>query len=570
MILLILSNQLLSLVWCDDEAVLIRVEYQGLPAICQHCQIFGHEIAKCVSTQVAHLISLQKNTEEQTTELVDEWTTVTAKGKRKVGEPEPVLSPILEEETNPINMIVELAPNPVVEEAPQPYQAVVDLSEGSEEINAVMDPAKEMDKFTEKVLEITKLVIPQTAEHMESVIAEVKLAREIKKASTHQVANQMSGKSSGKGTSSQRRKKRGLNDPSKHKEIKNLVLNENINVMGVLETKIKQITELATNDVFFATFVYAENKHNLRLPLFESLAQISRAKSKSPSIFLGDFNATRIRQEKVEGSSNWSSEHEAFNTCINESELAELSYGGCQFTWSNKRCGGEYIATKIDRVLINEAWLDKFPESTAFFLPSGVSDHSPAMVNTSIAKTSFKKPFKFFDCWSKHPEFISTVSSSWNQYIRGVPMFRVYQKLRQLKVKLKLLNKKDFSDISLRVQASKTNLDLLQFKLDKDPLNCVLQGQEREEHKKYLDLRQVEESLALQKSRIQWLGLGDKNSSFFFRTVKSNINRGKILSVDMGNGLRSTESGDIHSAFIQYFTNLFGSPFEDEYQIPKR
>ena len=195
-------------IWCDDEAVLIRVEYQGLPAICQHCQIFGHETAKCVSTQVAHLISLQKNTEEQTTELVDEWTTVTAKGKRKVGEPEPALSPVLEEETDPINMMEELAPNPVVEEAPQPYQAVVDLSEGSEETNAVMDPAKEMDKFTEKVLEITKLVIPQTAEHMESVIAEVKLAREIKKASTHQAANQMSGKSSGKGTSSQRRKKR--------------------------------------------------------------------------------------------------------------------------------------------------------------------------------------------------------------------------------------------------------------------------------------------------------------------------------------------------------------------------
>ena len=36
---------------------------------------------------------------------------------------------------------------------------------------------------------------------------------------------------------------RGLNDPSKHKEIKILVFKENIHVMGVLETKIKQINE---------------------------------------------------------------------------------------------------------------------------------------------------------------------------------------------------------------------------------------------------------------------------------------------------------------------------------------
>ncbi|XP_028063035.1 uncharacterized protein LOC114266353 [Camellia sinensis] len=49
---------------CEDEAVLIRVEYQGFPSICQHCQIFGHNTDKCVPKQVAQLVSLQKTTEE--------------------------------------------------------------------------------------------------------------------------------------------------------------------------------------------------------------------------------------------------------------------------------------------------------------------------------------------------------------------------------------------------------------------------------------------------------------------------------------------------------------------------
>ncbi|KAL7246411.1 hypothetical protein ACSBR2_001502 [Camellia fascicularis] len=39
---------------CDDEAVLIRVEYQGLPAICQHCQIFGHETDKGLNDPSKH------------------------------------------------------------------------------------------------------------------------------------------------------------------------------------------------------------------------------------------------------------------------------------------------------------------------------------------------------------------------------------------------------------------------------------------------------------------------------------------------------------------------------------
>ncbi|KAI7986846.1 hypothetical protein LOK49_LG14G01078, partial [Camellia lanceoleosa] len=87
--------------------------------------------------------------------------------------------------------------------------------------------------------------------------------------------------------------------------------------------------------------------------------------------------------------------------------LTDLSYGGCQFTWANKRGAGDYIATKIDRVLVNEVWLINFPGSSASFLPFGISDHSPAVVNISDSKNSFKKPFKYFDFWSKHPEFLT-------------------------------------------------------------------------------------------------------------------------------------------------------------------
>ena len=36
---------------------------------------------------------------------------------------------------------------------------------------------------------------------------------------------------------------RGLNDPTKQKEVKNFVSKENVHVIGVLETKIKQPNE---------------------------------------------------------------------------------------------------------------------------------------------------------------------------------------------------------------------------------------------------------------------------------------------------------------------------------------
>lgn len=71
------------LVRCDDEVVEIRVEYQGIPAKCEHCKVFGHDTKKCIANQVAHLVQMQQKAENL---QEDDWQTVKAKGKKKIGE----------------------------------------------------------------------------------------------------------------------------------------------------------------------------------------------------------------------------------------------------------------------------------------------------------------------------------------------------------------------------------------------------------------------------------------------------------------------------------------------------
>lgn len=148
---------------------------------------------------------------------------------------------------------------------------------------------------------------------------------------------------------------------------------------------------------------------------------------------------------------------------------------------------------------------------------------------------------------------------------KGSPLFRICCKLRSLKPLLKTLNKKDFSDISSRVLYARDELEIAQIKLNKDPLSLQKQSSERNLFKKYSDLCKVEESFAKQKSRVQWLSLGDRNSSFFFRSVRNNINRNRISSVVNEVGCRLTKSQDVQDIFVQAFTNLFGAPFTDTY-----
>jgi hypothetical protein len=70
---------------------------------------------------------------------------------------------------------------------------------------------------------------------------------------------------------------------------------------------------------------------------------------------------------------------------------------------------------KLDRVLVNEKWNLNFPLSEARFLPSGMSDHSPMVVKVIGNDQNKRKPFKFFNMWMDHDEFMPLVKKVWDQ-----------------------------------------------------------------------------------------------------------------------------------------------------------
>lgn len=80
-----------------------------------------------------------------------------------------------------------------------------------------------------------------------------------------------------------------------------------------------------------------------------------------------------------------------------------------------------------------------------------------------------KKPFKFLDRWAAHYMFIPLVEVVWNQDTQGTPMFQVCHKLKNLKVELKILNTKVFSDLSRRLDVLRAKLIRCQGDLDKNP-----------------------------------------------------------------------------------------------------
>ncbi|XP_043717970.1 uncharacterized protein LOC122665905 [Telopea speciosissima] len=197
----------------------------------------------------------------------------------------------------------------------------------------------------------------------------------------------------------------------------------------------------------------------------------------------------------------------SFNDCIEDVGADDLRWTSFPLTWSNKRAGSNRIACKLDRFLVNEEWLTAFPSSQASFDNPDISVHSPISLAIQPFTSFGLKPFKFFDI-----------------------------KLKNVKAALKDWNLKVFGNISHQVVDCKERLASLQASLQTDFLNESLALEEKEVSSQLSALLAREESFLKQKSRINWLDLGDSNTAYFHRSVKARLNANSIMQLSRPDG----------------------------------
>ncbi|KAJ6983819.1 hypothetical protein NC653_026591 [Populus alba x Populus x berolinensis] len=172
-----------------------------------------------------------------------------------------------------------------------------------------------------------------------------------------------------------------------------------------------------------------------------------------------------------------------------------------------------------------------WPATHATFEPRNISDHSAIVVRLHNLNKQQHSSFKFLNIWAERSDFLATVASSWQEPVFGNPMFQFTTKLRRLKTVLRQLHLHHTSSITHRVTKAKTNWEAAQFYLDQHPTSSTAQSTEREMVAQYMQLCKDEESYFKQKSRVQWLQLGDRNTSFFHKSLLHRQVRKKIHSL---------------------------------------
>jgi hypothetical protein len=122
-----------------------------------------------------------------------------------------------------------------------------------------------------------------------------------------------------------------------------------------------------------------------------------------------------------------------FNAIIETLDLREIIYSGRQFTGASRREIPTY--EKLDRVLTNVEWEQKFPLVTVHALTRTGSDHTPLLIDSGeAAHVGNKTTFSFELSWMRQDGFFEMVRDEWTSvHSGGSPVERWQHKVRHLR-----------------------------------------------------------------------------------------------------------------------------------------
>ncbi|KAB5534486.1 hypothetical protein DKX38_017572 [Salix brachista] len=206
-------------------------------------------------------------------------------------------------------------------------------------------------------------------------------------------------------------------------------------------------------------------------------------------------------------------------------ELIQIPVQGLHFTWHNSQIGDATVLRKLDWAFGNQNFIMKWPLSTATFQTRVASDHNPIIVSLLLSPPRQKSKFRFLNLWTRQEGYEEMVQSAWTSEAYSNPISRLTTKLRTLKGVLSNFHRTH----STRIESVKQRrLDSMR----KKPWTCVpMIGKltdRREQCHLYNKLSADKESFYRQRSRIQWLTLGDKNTTFFHRSLTHRRSRNRI------------------------------------------
>ena len=247
---------------------------------------------------------------------------------------------------------------------------------------------------------------------------------------------------------------------------------------------------------------------------------------------------------------------DAFRNIIHKCGFKDLGFSSFDFTWCNQQEGSDRIYLRLDRALATPKWIEHFSNVRVQHLDETTSDHCPLLLVDSV---SFKKRGKcrfFFEAlWTRRADYKELIKEVWNTNSISHDPSSFSARLKVCADRLAKWGSSVFKQIPKKIQEKKESLGEL-LRNDTTLQNEAEINELRKEINLLLD---DEEVWWQQRSRVQWLGEGNRNTKYFHHRASERRRKNAIVGLWNDEGGWCDSKEEIVRTVTGYFEDIYSS-----------
>ena len=177
------------------------------------------------------------------------------------------------------------------------------------------------------------------------------------------------------------------------------------------------------------------------------------------------------------------------------------------------------------------------------------------------------KPFRFEEMWLSEKGCTDTVQAVWASDVPNDPSTKVIHKIEKCGVELKKWSQKHFGNVRKEIESKKKQL----VQAEKEALRTGDNKRVKDLLIALNELTEKEGRMWLQRSKVLWAKMGDKNSKYFHLRATQRLRKNSIMSLRRADGLWCSGQDEVSTTIVDYYQELLKTTnptnFEDTTQF---
>ncbi|KAK3218118.1 hypothetical protein Dsin_012088 [Dipteronia sinensis] len=279
---------------------------------------------------------------------------------------------------------------------------------------------------------------------------------------------------------------------------------------------------------------------------------------------IGDFNEIAIRNEKLGGQERPRRLMEEFREALDFCGLEDLGFSGLAYTWCNKSDRESMIQEHLDREVSCYNWKKLFPGSYVNHLEFLRSNIMPIVVEVldsdgiTVKRKCRGGRFHFENCWADREDCRDLIRCFWLPSRSGGAVDNVVSTIQKCTLQLLNWNTRKCVDMKKALVETQKELRHAMNLIQPDFMTIYSNG-----GSKIGQFIEDEEKYWHQRSRVNWLKEGDRNTKFFHWKTSSRRARTLIRGLYDNMGVWCVGKEAMEHVVVGYFSNLFKTDAHD-------